>query len=134
MIEHWHEIRVRYAETDQMGVVHHSRYALYLEEARTQAMREMGIPYSNLEEMGIAMPVLNLESKFIKSAKYDDVIRIKTIIAKMPTVRMEIEYEIYVKDELINTSKATLVFTDKNTFKPVRCPKNVLEIFSAQIN
>lgn len=130
MIEHWHKIRVRYAETDQMGVVHHSRYALYLEEARTQAMRDFGIPYSDLETQGIALPLLNIESKFIKAAKYDDVINIKTTIATMPTVRMEIAYEIFVDDVLINTSKTTLVFTDKSTLKPIRCPQTVLDKLS----
>jgi acyl-CoA thioester hydrolase len=130
MVEHWHEIRVRYAETDQMGVVHHSRYAVYLEEARTQAMRDFGIPYSSLEAAGVALPLMSLESKFIKSAKYDDVIKIKTTIPKMPTVRMEIEYEIFVEDVLINTSKTTLVFTDKNNLKPIRCPQEVLDNLS----
>ena len=129
MFEHIHKIRVRYAETDQMGVVHHSRYALYLEEARTEAMRAMGIPYKDLEENGIMLPLMSMNNKFISSAKYDEVLEIKTIVKEIPKVKFPIQYEIYQNGELINESETILVFVNKENMKPIRCPEWVASKF-----
>ena len=131
MFEHTHKIRVRYAETDQMGIVHHSRYALYLEEARTECMREMGIPYNELEKEGIILPLVSMQNRFIASATYDDVLEIKTIVKAMPEVRFSIDYEIYRNNQLINTSNTTLVFVNKSTMKPMKCPNWINEKFSS---
>lgn len=129
MFEHIHEIRVRYAETDQMGIVHHSRYALYLEEARTECMRAAGIPYNKLEEKGIMLPLISMENKFHSSAHYDDLIEVKTIIKSMPKVKFCIDYEIYCNGKLLNTSQTVLVFVDKATRKPIRCPEWIIDRF-----
>ncbi len=122
------KINVRYAETDKMGVVYHGNYAMYYEVARTDALKQIGITYKKLEENGVMMPVIQLSSKFIKSAKYDDEL---TIICKMKTysgVRVEIEYELYNEHkELINTGETTLVYVDMKTNKPTRCPNALAE-------
>ena len=133
MFEHTHRIRVRYAETDQMGIVHHSRYALYLEEARTEAMRAIGIPYNELERVGIILPLVSMSNKFIASATYDDILEVKTIINKLPQVKFSIDYEIYCKDKLINSSNTTLAFVDKKSKKPMRCPDWILDKFKQSL-
>ena len=78
-------IRVRYGETDQMGVVHHGNYALYIEMGRIEWLRKLGISYKKMEEEGIMLPVISMQLNFKKSARYDDVIKVKTELKKMPT-------------------------------------------------
>lgn len=134
MFEHKHNIRVRYAETDQMGIVHHSRYALYLEEARTECMRAIGIPYNSLEEQGIILPLISMENKFLASAYYDDVIEVKTIVKELPKVKFCIDYELRCNGKLINQSQTVLVFVDKATRKPMRCPQWIQDKFNAQLS
>jgi acyl-CoA thioester hydrolase len=101
---------------------------MYYEVARTDALKQIGITYKSLEENGVMMPVIQLSSKFIKSAKYDDEL---TIICKMKTysgVRVEIEYELYnASKELINTGETTLVYVDMKTNRPTRCPHALAE-------
>ena len=87
--------RVRYGETDQMGVVYHGNYAQYLEMGRVEWLRALGISYKNMEENGIILPVISLQLKFIKSAVYDDLITVVTRLKKTPSVRIEFDYEIY---------------------------------------
>ncbi|MBJ7429066.1 MAG: acyl-CoA thioesterase, partial [Bacteroidia bacterium] len=81
-------LRVRYAETDKMGVVYHGNYAQYLEVARTEALRQIGLSYKSFEDNGIMMPVLSLQCKFLKSAYYDDELTIITTIKELPKVRI----------------------------------------------
>ena len=133
MFEHSHKIRVRYAETDQMGIVHHSRYALYMEEARTESMRAIGIPYSELEKEGIILPLVSMQNRFIAPALYDDILVVKTIIKEIPQVKFSIDYEIYKENKLINVSNTTLVFVNKATMKPMRCPDSLIEKFKPLI-
>ncbi|MBE7629598.1 acyl-CoA thioesterase [Tenacibaculum piscium] len=121
-------IRVRYAETDQMGVVYHGNYAQYLEVGRTELLRSMGITYKNMELSGVMLPVISLSCNFKKSALYDDEITITTSIKKMPAVKIEFDYEITNQhNELIATAKTTLAFMNKKTKKPMRCPEYILE-------
>ena len=117
-------LRVRYGETDQMGVVYHGNYATYCEVARVEFFRELGMPYKQLEESGIMLPVTELNLKFHKPAYYDDVLEIKTTLAKIPRgIRLTFHYEIYnEKQELLTTGTAVLAFIDMHTRKPVRCP------------
>src|SRR5687768_981230 len=89
-------IRVRYSETDQMNVVYHGNYAQYFEVARAEAIREMGITYKEMEEMGIVMPIVELHTKFLRPAKYDDLLTIKTQLRELPTDhRVEFHHEVY---------------------------------------
>ena len=125
---HSHSIRVRYAETDQMGVVHHGNYPTFLEEARTAWLREMGISYKKMEASGIGLPITSVSVKYKKSALYDDVLTIKTILSKIPNVRLEFDYEIYNEaEELLVTAKTELVFINMQTKRPMKAPDYFLE-------
>jgi len=95
MFSHETKIRVRYAETDKMGYVYYGHYATYYEIGRVETFRKLGLSYKKLEESGVMMPVLDLKIKFIKPAKYDDLLIIRTVIRKLPTVRIHFEYEIF---------------------------------------
>jgi acyl-CoA thioester hydrolase len=121
-------IRVRYGETDQMGLVYHGNYASYFEIARTEWLRNLGITYKELENKGIILPVISLFFNFIKSAKYDDVLTITVILKKKPLVKIEFDYEIYNQNkEKISIGNSVLAFMDMKTNKPMRCPDYILE-------
>ncbi|WP_034057836.1 acyl-CoA thioesterase [Lacinutrix jangbogonensis] len=123
------DIRVRYAETDQMGVVHHGNYALYLEVARIEWLRKLGISYKKMEETGVGLPVVSLSVKYKKPIKYDDVITVKTMLKKEPSVKLEFDHEI-VDDygQILSTANVVLVFVDLKTNKPSRPPGYFLEV------
>jgi acyl-CoA thioester hydrolase len=126
------QIRVRYGETDQMGVVHHGNYALYLEMGRIEWLRKMGISYKKMEESGLMLPVISMSLNFKKSACYDDVINVKTQLKNRPTAKIEFEYEITdEKGEIITTANVVLAFIDMKTNRPVRAPKYILDIIDA---
>ena len=123
------KVRVRYADTDKMGVVYYSNYAVFYEVGRTEMFRELGIPYSLLEERGVALPVVELVSHYHKSARYDDLITVETSVETLPTVKIKINYRILSEDGvLLNDGSTTLVFVDIKTGRPVRCPKEVLDV------
>ena len=125
---HQLQVRVRYAETDKMGIVYHGNYAQYLELGRVEMFRDLGVSYRSMEENGIAMPVISLNQKFKKSAKYDDLLLIKTVLSKPPLVRIEFDYEIFNdKGELLVEANAILAFINLATGRPVKCPKYLLE-------
>jgi acyl-CoA thioester hydrolase len=122
------QVRVRYSETDKMGVVYHGNYAAFFEIGRTDALRELGLTYRQFEEQGTMMPVLDLGFNFHKPAYYDDLLTIKTSLRAMPGVRIRFDYEIYnSKDELITTGHATLVCVETNSRKPCKCPAALAE-------
>lgn len=116
-------LRVRYAETDQMGYVYYGNYAQYYEVGRVEALRKLGFSYKDMEEKGIMLPVLELTINYKKPAFYDDEITIVTSIKEMPSVRITFDYECYNSNkELLNTGKVTLVFIDKKSNKPCQPP------------
>lgn len=122
------QIRVRYGETDQMGVVHHGNYPLYLEMGRIEWLRKLGISYKNMEENGVILPVVSMSLNYKKSAGYDDVINVKTQLKKIPSVKIEFEYELTnEKGEILVLAETTLVFMNKLTNRPIRAPKYILE-------
>lgn len=122
------KIRVRYADTDQMGYMYYGNYAAFYEVARTEMLRSLGMTYKSMEEDGVMMPVLELKTKYIKPALYDEEIKIKVIINKMPGVRILFHYELFNEtDELINLGETTLVFVDMKRNKPCMPPENFLE-------
>lgn len=123
MFIHQTSLRVRYGETDQMGYVYYGNYALYYEIGRVESLRSLGYTYKGMEEFGVMMPVASMHCKYIKPAKYDDLLTIKTVIAELPTARMKFEYEITNETgEVLNTGETTLVFISMDTNKIVRCP------------
>jgi len=123
------QIRVRYGETDQMGVVYHGNYTLYLEMGRIEWLRKLGVSYKSMEENGIMLPVVSLSINYKKSAGYDDVINVKTQLKNMPTAKIEFEYEITnEKGEILTIANTTLVFIDMKTNRPVRAPQYILDL------
>jgi len=117
MFETQSTVRVRYAETDQMKVVYHGNYAQYFEAARAEAIREMGLTYREMEQMGIVMPVVELHCKFLRPALYDDLLTIKTQLRELPTDhRIEFHHEVYNETgKLLTIGKVVLYFLDAKT-------------------
>ncbi len=123
------QIRVRYGETDQMGVVYHGNYALYLEMGRIEWLRKLGISYKSMEESGIMLPVVSLHINYKKSAGYDDVINVKTQLKNKPTAKIEFEYEITnEKGDILTTASTILVFVDMKTSRPIKAPQYILDL------
>lgn len=121
-------LRVRYAETDQMGYCYYGNYAMYYEVARVECLRKIGVSYKKLEEQDYLLPVLDFNIKYLKPAYYDDEITIKCSIKNIPKVRIKFDYESFnQKKEMINFGSTTLVFLDKLSKKPVNCPKSLLD-------
>ncbi len=120
--------RVRYGETDQMGVVYHGNYAQYLELGRVEWLRALGISYRGMEENGIILPVISLQVDYKKSALYDDLLTVETKIKKAPLVKIEFDYKIYNETrELLVEANTVLAFMDKKTNRPMKCPDYILE-------
>lgn len=122
------QIRIRYGETDQMGYVYYGRYAEFYEIGRTELIRASGLTYRDLEERGIMMPVTRLEIRYIRPIGYDELITIRTSLKKMPTAKITFHYQILnEKGEIANEASCDLVFTNSETRRPVRPPKELLE-------
>jgi acyl-CoA thioester hydrolase len=125
------QIRVRYGETDQMGVVYHGNYALYLEIGRIEWLRKLGISYKKMEESGIMLPVVSMSLNFKKSARYDDLINVKTQLKNPPTAKIEFDYEITSENnEVIALANVVLAFIDMKTNRPVRVPQYILDVIN----
>ncbi|WP_417291474.1 acyl-CoA thioesterase [Corallibacter sp.] len=121
-------IRIRYGETDQMGVVHHGNYALYLEIGRTEWLRKKGVSYKSMEDNGVMLPVISMSVNFKKSILYDDVIRVRTQLKKTPSVKIEFDYEIRSETgDVLATANTVLAFIDMKTKRPIKCPEYILE-------
>ncbi|MEJ7694089.1 thioesterase family protein [Daejeonella sp.] len=119
MFVHSTKIRVRYAETDQMGYMYYGNYAAFYEVGRVEMLRSLGMTYSSMEESGIIMPVAELKCKYIKPARYDEEITVKVIMETIPSVRIHFRYELSnEKEELINVGETTLVFINQKKNKP----------------
>jgi acyl-CoA thioester hydrolase len=126
-----HKIRVRYAECDRMGFVHHSVYALYFEEARTEMMRKMGITYKELEDSGCIMPVKSMGFEFKKAALYDDLIEINIQLENISGVRCRFVYEIRNQDgQHLSSGFTELFFARKSDLRPQKLPAILSSFFS----
>jgi len=122
------KVRVRYAETDQMGVVYHGNYAQYFEMGRVEWLRNLGLSYKFMEENGIMLPVVSLTMNYKKPARYDDLIRVKTIFKSQTSVKIEFDYEIFNEmEELLTTGTSMLVFVDMKSGRPTLPPTYVSE-------
>lgn len=123
MEENQVQIRVRYSETDQMGVVYHGNYIPYFEIGRVEWLRNKGVSYKNLEESGIALPIVSMTVNYKKSARYDDWLTVKTALKKHSAVKIEFECEIWnEQNELLTTAYFILVFLDLQTGRPIAPP------------
>ena len=118
-----YKVRIRYSETDQMGFVYYGNYARFYEIGRTELMRSIGIHYKSMEEEGIMMPVVSMEVKYLRPAKYDEWIEIRTRIKKLTNSAIVFVSFIYNNNgELLNRGIVKLCFLDKKTRKRIPCP------------
>lgn len=124
------KIRVWYKHTDQMGVVHHSNYICYYEAARSEFMREVcGMSFAEVERRGIMMPILDVTSKYLHPAYYDELLTVRITIRELPMARITFHYEIFNEsDELLNTGSTSLGFIHSDTRRPSRCPAWFIEM------
>ena len=121
------KIKVRYCETDQMGLVHHGSYINYFEEARISWISNLGFSYSEMEKSGIILPVSKLNVSYLIPAYFDDELVVNVELAEPPTSRLIFNYTIKNKDKIVVTGTTVLAFLNKETKKPVRCPDYMLE-------
>jgi acyl-CoA thioester hydrolase len=130
MYTHEHKVRIRYAETDQMGYCYYGNYPQFYEVGRVEMLRSIGTSYKEIEERGFILPVVDLTVKYIKPAYYDELITIKTIINIKPSVKIEFDYEIYNEaGVLLNKGYTKLVFVNKQTMRPCPCPDFLNQLF-----
>lgn len=123
---------MRYAECDQMGFVHHSVYAVYFEEARTEILRSFGLIYAEMENEGIIMPVRSMQITFFKAAKYDDLLTIKVDLPEKPALRYNFIYEVHNQvGEKLCTATTELFFVRKSDFRPIRLPEKYQVVIDA---
>lgn len=133
--QHEIQVRVRYSETDQMGVVYHGSYVPYFEMGRVEWLRNKGVSYKFLEETGIAMPIASMTLNYKKPARYDDLLTIKTSLKSYSSVKIEFECEIWnQKGELLTTASFLLVFVDVKVGRPTLPPAYILDIINAALN
>ena len=122
------KIRVRYAETDQMGVVYHSNFFPYFESARAESIRQLGFTYADMEKMGVIMPVVDVHCRYLRPAKYDDLLTIKTMLKELPTHhKIEFHHEVFnEQNELLAVGKIILYFMEAKTMKKTIMPELLL--------
>ena len=123
------QIRVRYAETDQMGVVYHSNYFPYFESARAESIRQLGFTYADMERLGVIMPVVDVHCRYLKPALYDDLLTIKTTLRELPVHhKIEFHHEVFnEKNELLAVGKLILYFMEAKTMKKSTMPAPLLQ-------
>jgi acyl-CoA thioester hydrolase len=121
--------KIRYAETDQMGIVHHANYLLYLEQARIDWLEKKGIDYAELEQKGIMLPVYNINIDYKKPIRFGDTVKVEIELGDMYGVRIPFEYKLYnTSNDLIVEAQVTLIFTSSETRRPVKCPPYLYDI------
>ena len=128
---HETQIRVRYAETDQMGVVWHGNYLQYFEIGRTEALRACGWSYRGLEAAGIMLPLVEAHLEYARSAKYDDLLTIRTMVREPATARIRFDYEVRNEaGEVLVIGHTVLGFVDAKTRRPCRPPAKLKELLA----
>ena len=128
----WHEtkIRVRYKDTDRMGVVYYGNYLTFFEIGRAEFMRELGFPYSKLEAKGYNLVVIEAAAKYHSNVGYDSLITVKTMIAYLRGVRLRFNYEVFGEDNCLLVSGHTVHACINSIMKPVKIPaelRNIIE-------
>jgi len=124
------EIKVRYYETDQMGIVHHSNYLKFFEFARIEWLEKLNTPYHEIEKNKIILPVVKCELKFLKPLVFGDTFKVKVHCTKKPTASIEFSYEIFNNSgEKTTEGKTLLAFLNSDSMKPIRCPEIISKLF-----
>ncbi len=134
--EHTTAIRVRYADTDQMGIVYYGKYFEYFEVARTEMLRAHGLPYAQIEATGFRLPVIEASARYFSGPKYDDLLLVTARMKAIVTSRLEITYEVRQSDsdELVAEGASTLVFVSSTSGKPSRPPQLYREAVERHAN
>ena len=131
MLKHEHFLDVRYYETDQMGIVHHSNYIRYFECGRTAMLKELGLPIEKIEEAGVMLPVVSVECRYKVPARLGDTLRIVSVIDEVPRAKLVIRTEIYnTAGQLVCEGEVVLGFINAQTRRPVRCPEDLAAVFT----
>jgi acyl-CoA thioester hydrolase len=135
MIKQATQIRVRYADTDQMKFVYYGKYFEYFEQGRSDMLRTIGLPYPEIEKLGIYLPVIEAFAKYRKPAKYDDLLTVETTLNEMPVARIRIEYKVWREgeDEPLVEGYTVHSFVNAETGKPTRAPQVFLETLDEEI-
>ena len=129
MIQFDTQIRVWYEHTDQMGICHHSNYINYYEAARSDFMRSLGLSYAEVERRGLMMPILEVQSKYRRPARYDEEVTVRILLKEIPSTRINFFYEIYNEEgALLNSGMTQLGFMHSDTRRPCRCPEWFVEL------
>ena len=130
-VKYVHQVRVRYNDTDRMGIVYHGNYAMYFEVARLEMLRARGLAYRQMEEEGVMLPVSDLHVKYVSPAYYDDLLDVEVTLLEKPAVRVKFAFRITNQDEaLVATGEVVLACVDAVTRRPCRAPKYFLECFT----
>lgn len=122
-------LRVKYADTDAMGVVYHGTYAQYFEVGRAEAFRALGYTYKKFEDDGFALPIVEVKMRFRKPAKYDDLLDIRTIIKEFPNRKLTIYTEIYNENkQMLASGEIIFIFVKSHNMKPIIAPEQFKSI------
>ena len=125
-MRHEHFLDVRYYETDQMGIVHHSNYIRYFECGRTALLKDLGLPMEKIEEAGVMLPVVSVSCHYRYPAKLGDTLRIVSIVDEVPRAKLVIRSEVYNSaDRLLCDGEVVIGFIDSLTRRPIRCPQDI---------
>lgn len=128
-------VRVRYAETDQMGYVYYGNYATYYEVARVETLRNLGLSYKLMEEEGVMMPVVENKSKYIRPARYDDLLTVKVFVENMPLKTITFKYEIYnERKKLIHLGETILAFVNMKSGRACEAPESINTLLAPFFN
>ena len=123
-----HKIKVRYVESDQMGIVHHSNYPIFFEEARVYWLEKFDLAYHQLEKDGLMLPIYDLQLKYHAPAYFGDNLNVEVSLSDLSSVKIKFDYRIYNQNEkLITTGSTILVFMDATSRKPIRCPNELYQ-------
>jgi acyl-CoA thioester hydrolase len=135
MIKHVTHVRVRYADTDQMKMAYYGKYFEYFEEARSDMLRGLGLPYPELEAIGLLLPVTEAHAEYRRPARYDDVLQVVTYMRQVPVARVRLDYEVYREGEkdLLVEGYTIHAFVNATTGKPTRAPAQFLEVIEANM-
>ena len=126
-VRHDTTIRVRYADTDKMGVVYNGNYLRYFEIGRTELLRHIGVPYAQLEAQGALLPVIEAHIEYLRPARYDDLLTVWTTYAVDRSPVLRLAYEIVIDSDVIARGSTRHTFVDHATFKPIRPPRLFLD-------
>lgn len=131
MVKFEHFLDVRYYETDQMGIVHHSNYIRYFECGRIAMLDQVGLPMHKIEEMGIMLPIISVDCRYRYPARLGDRLRIVTYFEELPRVKFTVKTEIYNQNgDLLCNGGVSMGFIDSTTRRPMRCPEILLDLFT----